>query len=336
MRPVLRGVVGAAIGGGALLLYLWFVGADEVLGRLGRVPATIVGVAVLLVVAEGVADGIGVWASVRPLKGGLDVPRSVLFALAGDFFDTVSPAGAASSEPIMARFFSVATATGYSEALGVRSVAKYVKAVAQLVASGLLAIALVLARPAAESVALTLGVALVALAAVGGAAVVFRGLLTRAVVAAATPVVARVSSAYRETPFDRDAVVAAVERFRQRVGEFRTEPGLLGLIVFGGLLEQVLMGLAYWSLLVATGSPAALLAVVVVVPLPQAASVVPIPASLGTYDLVMVGALVVSTGATAVAATTAVLILRTLTITFAVGAGGVSVAFLRGWRPGTG
>jgi len=334
MRPIVRGVAGVAVGGGALLLYLWVVGFEDVLARLGSVPAAAVALALVLVVLEGVVDGIGVWASVRPLNGGLDGGRSVLFALAGDFFDTVSPAGAASSEPIMARFFAVATDTGYSDALGVRSLAKYVKAAAQLVASGVLAVLLVFAGPVADSVALTLGGALVVLAVAGTIAVVFRGALTRAVVFVMSPVVTRVSALYRETPLDPSAVAAAVERFRERIGEFRHRPDLLALIALGGLLEQGIYGVAYWSLFVATGVPVALLPIVVVVPLPQAASLVPIPASIGTYDLVMVGALLVATGVTAAAATPAVLVVRTLTVCFAVAVGGLSVTFLRGWRPG--
>jgi uncharacterized membrane protein YbhN (UPF0104 family) len=71
--------------------------------------------------------------------------------------------------------------------------------------------------------------------------------------------------------------------------------------------------------------------VLVVVSRPQAATVVPVPASLGTYDVLLSGVLVVTTGAPAAAAT-AVLLFRTASILFGVSPGGLSVAFLRGWQ----
>lgn len=83
-------------------------------------PLWAAGAVLLILVAKSLSDGVGVWTSMKPLNGGLSPRTSVQYALAGDFFDTLSPAGPVSSEPIMAHFFRVATETTYSEALGVR------------------------------------------------------------------------------------------------------------------------------------------------------------------------------------------------------------------------
>lgn len=333
MRPWLRFLVGVALGGGGLLAYAAYVGVDEILALLGNVEPWAVGVLALLVVAEGLADGIGVWASVAPLGDGFDARQSVQFALAGDFFDVLSPAGSVSSEPIMARFIGVTTETSYSEALGVRGVAKYVKAAGQLLFSGAVGLAVLTGRPDASAVLATLGLGVGALVGVGLALAAGRSLLTRALVVGLTPALAWASQFYRAEPHDRDSVRAAVDRFWHRVVQFRSRPGLLGLIAAAGMVEQTITAVALWHLLGAIGSPVGLLPILVVVPLPQAATVVPIPASLGTYDLLLSGALVLAAGAPAAGAATAVLLFRTLTILFGVSAGGLSVAFLRGWRP---
>lgn len=329
----MRFALGVLLGGGAFAAYLWYVGPVTVLGRASAVAGWAVAVVAVLVVAEAAADGVGVWASVRPLNGGLSPRRSVQFAFAGDFFDVLSPAGPVSSEPIMAQFFGVATGTSYSETLGVRNVAKYVKSAAQLLLSVLLVSVLLTDGSAPRSVLLTFAVAAVALGVVGVAVVLARDQVARAVVFALTPVVAAVSGLFRPEPHGRDAVADAVARFRMRVAAFRDAPGLLALIAIGGLLEQLLTADALWVAFSGTGTAVALVAVVALVPLPQAASVVPIPGSLGAYDLLLAGALVAVTGAPATSAAAAVLIVRTFGLGVSLAGGGVAVAFLRGWRP---
>jgi uncharacterized membrane protein YbhN (UPF0104 family) len=156
--------------------------------------------------------------------------------------------------------------------------------------------------------------------------------VARAVVVVLTPVVAAISSVYRSEPHGRAAVVDAVARFRTRAAAFVDAPGLVVLIAAGGLLEQFLTAVALWVALSGTGTGVALVAVVALVPLPQAASVVPIPGSLGAYDLVLAGALVATTGAPATSAAAAVLVVRTFELGVSLGGGGLAVAFLR-WRP---
>jgi uncharacterized membrane protein YbhN (UPF0104 family) len=84
------------------------------------------------------------------------------------------------------------------------------------------------------------------------------------------------------------------------------------------------------------GVAVALAPIVVVVPLPQAATVVPVPASLGTYDVLLGGALALTTGAPAAVAAAAVVVFRGLTLLFGLATGGFCAALLRGWdvRPG--
>jgi len=332
MHKRVRFLLGVALGGGTLLLYAWYVGVGGIVDRARTVGPWALGALALLVVAEGVADGIGVWASVRPLGDGLDPLRSVQFALAGDFFDIVSPAGAASSEPIMSRFISVATGTGYSEALGVRSVAKYVKAAGQILLSSVVGVAVL--RGDAAGVLRTLVAGVIVVIAVGVVAIAVGGRLARLSVAILTPVAAAVSTVVPGVATDRDRVAAAVDRFRTRVAEFGDRPILVLLIVLGGLLEQLLVAVTLWTLLAALGAPVSLLPILVVVPLPQAATVVPVPASLGAYDLLLGGALVVTTGVAGVTAATAVLLFRTASLSFGLSTGGLSAALLRGWRPG--
>lgn len=313
--------------------YLYTVGAATVLDRAVAVTPWALGVVALLVVLEGLADAIGVWASIAPLGDGISPGESVQFALAGDFFDTLSPAGPVSSEPIMARFFSVATDTGYSEALGVRSTAKYVKAGAQLLLSAGLGTVVLLGTPDVTPILLTFGASIVGLAAFGAVVLRTRTYLSTGLVTVLTPVVTQVSALYRDRPYDRAFVAAGVETYWQRIVGFRETPGLLALIVAGGLIEQFLTAAALWVALAGLGVEGAFLPILVVIPLPQVASVVPIPGSLGAYDLLLAGALAVAAGVPTTAATAAVLVLRTLALPFSGLAGGLSVAYLRGWRP---
>jgi uncharacterized membrane protein YbhN (UPF0104 family) len=333
VRASVRFAVGAGLGAAALAAYLWYVGVDTVVQRLGAVTLATGAAVTALVVLEGLADGIGVWASVRPLGDGLTAGQGVQFALAGDFFDILSPAGPVTSEPIMARFIGVTTDTTYSGALAVRSVAKYVKSGSQVLLSLLLGTALLLGGDSPRVVLLTLAGALAVLVVLGIVLVALRRRLERGLVVVLTPVVTRVSTLVRDDPLDREAVAVAVGRYRARIGLFRDRPDLVGLIALGGLLEQALTAAALWVALAGTGAPAAWLPIVVVIPLPQAASIVPVPASLGAYDLLLAGALALAAGAAPAAAAAAVLVVRTATIPFGLGAGGLCVAFLRGWRP---
>lgn len=333
MRRSLRFALGILAGGSLLAAYLHAVGVSAVLSRATAVAPPALALVIVLVALEGLADSIGVWASVAPLGDGLSGRRSVQFAFAGDFFDILSPAGPVSSEPIMARFFSVATGTGYSDALGVRSVAKYVKSAAQVALSCTVGLLILVGRPDATTVLSTLALAGVGLLVVGAVLVRFRGAVSLALVAVCTPIVVRVSGLFREQPYDRAVVAAAVERYWERILAFRETPELLALIALGGVLEQVLTAAAFWVALSGVGSTVAFLPILVVVPLPQVASVVPVPASLGAMDLLLGAALVLATGASAALATAAVLVVRTVAVPFGAVAGGVCAASLRGWRP---
>ncbi|GAB7094813.1 hypothetical protein JCM30237_19660 [Halolamina litorea] len=336
MRNRARLLAGGVLGIGGVLAYLWFVGVGDVASTLrGLAPAIVVAVAVLVVV-EGVVDGIGVWASVRPLGEGLTGRESVQFALAGDFFDIVSPAGAASSEPIMAQFVGTATETSYSEALGVRSVAKYVKAGGQVLLSASLGLLVLRGQASSSTVLTTLGAAVVVILVLGVAVGLSGGLLSRLLVAVLEPVVRAVSAVVPGVDPDDGFVREAVGRFGVRVAEFRDAPALVGLIALGGIIEQAVVATALWVLLSDLGVAVALAPIVVVVPLPQAATVVPVPASLGTYDVLLGGALALTTGAPAAVAAAAVVVFRGLTLLFGLATGGFCAALLRGWdvRPG--
>nr|WP_231751567.1 lysylphosphatidylglycerol synthase domain-containing protein [Halogeometricum sp. CBA1124] len=249
-----RFLVGVLLGGGAFAGYLASVGAGDVAGRIAELPPWAVAVVVLLVVGEGLADGIGVWASVNPLGRGLSKRQSVQFAMAGDFFDTLSPAGPVSSEPIMAQFIGVTTETSYADALAVRGVAKYVKSGAQLLLSTVLALSITVGGSSPRFVLVTLAGAVGTLL-VGGLVVLrFRAAVSRAVVAVAAPVVAWASSLYRDDPHDRAVVASAVERFWARVLLFRDRPGLVALVAVGGVVEQVLTAAALYVALLGIGS----------------------------------------------------------------------------------
>ncbi|MCO8267758.1 MULTISPECIES: lysylphosphatidylglycerol synthase transmembrane domain-containing protein [unclassified Haloferax] len=332
MRRGVRFVVGAGLGIGALAVYLWYVGPEAVGSRVAAVAPWAVGVVCALMLAEATVDGLGVWASVRPLRDGLSPRASVQFAFAGDFFDVLSPAGPVSSEPIMAQFFGVATETSYSEALGVRGVAKYVKSAAQLLLSVAIVGVLFLDAPTPRFVLVTLAGAVVALFVVGAALIWARDALSAVVVAVLAPVVRVVSGLTRETPVGREAVADAVGRFWERVVHFRDAPELLGLIALSGVFEQLITSLALWVALAGTGTTVAFLPIVAVIPLPQAASVVPIPGSLGAYDVLLAGALSLTTGAPAAGAAAAVLVVRTFELLVSLGCGGVATGFLRGFR----
>jgi len=332
VRASLRFLVGIALGGGAVVAYLAVVGADDVLARVTAVAPLTIALVVTLVVAEGVADGLGVWASIRPLGDGLSGGRSVQFALAGDFFDTVSPAGPVSSEPILAQFVGVTTETTYSEALGVRAVAKYLKSGTQLLVSTALVAVLVLGGPVPDT-ATSVVVVVVAAAAVfvvaGVVLVRSHEQVSPGLVAVLAPVLSRLPRLSR----DRDEVKRAVDRFVSRALLFRSAPRLVALIAIGGLLEQ-LSAAALYVALAGTGTPVGLLPLLALVPFPQAATILPAPGSFGAYDGAMSGGLVLAASVPAAAALAAVLVVRTITFPFALVAGGIAVAFLRGWRPG--
>lgn len=333
MRRLARFAVGAVVGGGALVAYLAVVGVESVATRTAAVAPWALGVVAALVILEGLTDSVGMWASVKPLGDGLSPRQSVQFAIAGDFFDALSPAGPVSSEPIVARFVGVATGTTYSEALAVRSVAKYVKSGAQLVVSTALGLVVLRGDASPRVVVATLGVAVVGLLVAGAALVRWRTVVSRVLVVVLTPLLSRLSSLYRETAYDRSVVSAALDRFWTSVLRFRSEPRLLVWIAVAGVVEQLLVAAALWTALAGTGTPAVLLPIVAIVPLPQAASVVPVPASLGAYDVLLGGALVLATGAPLAAAAAALLLVRTASLSFALAIGGLAVALLRGWRP---
>ncbi|WP_226013298.1 lysylphosphatidylglycerol synthase transmembrane domain-containing protein [Halomicrobium salinisoli] len=334
MRRILRFLVGVGAGGAILAGYLYTVGAETVLDRLVAVTPWALALVALLVVLEGLADAIGVWASIAPLNDGISPGESVKFALAGDFFDTLSPAGPVSSEPIMARFFSVATDTGYSEALGVRSTAKYVKAGTQACFSAILGLFVLVGSPDATPILATFGLSIGGLVVFGGAVLRFRASISKGLVAVLTPIVTLLSGLYRDQPYDRAFVAAGVDRYWRRIVGFQERPRLLALIGVGGLVEQTLTATALWVALAGVGAESVFLPILIVVPLPQLASVVPIPGSLGAYDLLLGGALVVAAGVPTAVATAAVLVVRTLSLPFSGIAGGICVAHLRGWRPG--
>lgn len=331
MRTRVRLLVGLVLGGGGVLAYLWFVGLGDVTATLRGAAPAVVAVVAVLVVIEGVVDGVGVWASVRPLDGGLTAPESVKFALAGDFFDIVSPAGSASSEPIMAQFIGTATGTSYSEALGVRGVAKYAKSGGQVLVSACVGLLVLRGEASAPTVLTMLGAAIVVVLLLGVVVALAGNLLQRALIAVLEPLVGVTSRLVPGVDPDEGFVREAVERFGTRVGEFRDAPGLVALIVAGGVLEQVVVSVALWVLLTDLGSAVALAPILVVVPLPQAATVVPIPASLGTYDVLLGGALVLTTGVPGATAAAAVVVFRGLSLLFGLGTGGVCAALLRGW-----
>lgn len=333
MRRSLRFLAGMLAGIAVFAGYLYTVGADTVLARATAIAPWAFAIVIVLVVLEGLADGIGVWASLSTLNGGVSGAKSAQFALAGDFFDILSPAGPVSSEPIMARFISVSTDTGYSEALGVRSVAKYVKSAAQLTLSGVLGLVVLFGTPDAAALLSTVGFSIAGLVVVGGLILFSRNQLSQGIVMVCAPVITWVSGLYREQPHDRSVVAAAVDRYWERVVEFREKPSLIALIVLGGVIEQVLTAAALWVALAGVGTTVAFLPILVIVPLPQVASVVPTPGSIGAYDLLLGGALVLVTGAAATAATAAVLVVRTVSLPFGALAGGLCTAYLRGWRP---
>lgn len=337
MRTRARLLAGLLLGGGGVLVYLWYVGVGDVATTLRGTAPVVVAAVALLVVVEGVVDGVGVWASVRPLDGGLTAPESVQFALAGDFFDIVSPAGAASSEPIMAQFVGTATGTSYSEALGVRSVAKYVKSGGQVLLSAGVGLLVLRGEASAPTVLTTLGAAIVVVALFGVAVVLAGDLLQRALVAVLSPLASVAAAVVPGVAPDEAFVREAVARFGVRVAEFREAPSLVALIAIGGLLEQAVVAVALWVLLADLGVAVALAPILVVVPLPQAATIVPIPASLGAYDVLLGGAIVLTTGAPGATAAAAVVVFRGLALLFGLAAGGFCAALLRGWdvRPGS-
>jgi uncharacterized membrane protein YbhN (UPF0104 family) len=322
---------GLLLGGGALLVYLWYARIGDLPAELRDLGTMVIALVAVFVIAEGAVDGLGVWASVRPLGDGLTGPESVQFALVGDFFDIVSPAGPASSEPIMAQFIRTATATNYSEALGVRSVAKYVKSAAQVALSSVLALFVLQGNATVSPILRPLGIAGVAILGIGALVAVAGTLLSRVAISVLTPITRMIRRLIPSVDPDEAGVGDAVRRFRRRIGEFRTAPLLVGLIAVGGVLEQTIVASALWLLLSDLGVVVGFVPILLIVPLPQVGTVVPIPASLGSYDILLAGALVLTTGASGSVAASAVLLFRGLTLVFGLAAGGFCAAQLRGW-----
>ena len=204
---------------------------------------------------------------------------------------------------------------------------------AQLLFSAGLGTVVLLGTPDVTPILLTFGASIVGLAAFGAVVLRTRTYLSTGLVTVLTPVVSRISGLYRDRPYDRTFVAAGVDTYWRRIVGFRETPELLALIVAGGLIEQVLTAAALWVALAGLGVEGVFLPILVVIPLPQVASVVPIPGSLGAYDLLLARALAVVAGAPTTAATAAVLVVRTLALPFSGVVGGLSVAYLRGWRP---
>ncbi|RLM82159.1 UPF0104 family protein, partial [Halobellus sp. Atlit-38R] len=168
-------------------------------------------------------------------------------------------------------------------------------------------------------VLLTLASAIAVLSVVGAVLVWGRALLSAVLVIVLTPIVRAVSGLYHETPYGRAAVAEAVDKFWERVVYFRNAPVLLGLIALGGIIEQLTIAVAIWVALAGTGTTASLIPIIAMIPFPQAVSIVPVPGSVGTYDVLLAGALVLTTGAPAAGAAAAVFVVRTFELGVSLG-----------------
>lgn len=174
--------------------------------------------------------------------------------------------------------------------------------------SGTLGLFILLDTPAATPIVLTLGISLTGLVLFGGLILRSRTRLSTGLVVVCTPVVTWLSSLYRDQPYDRAFVATAVDQYWQRIVDFRETPRLLLLIAVGGLLEQFLTATALWVALTGLGVDSVFLPILIVIPLPQVANVIPIPGSLGAYDVLLGGALVAVTGVPTAVATATVLL----------------------------
>jgi hypothetical protein len=97
----------------------------------------------------------------------------------------------------MARFFRVATDTGYSEALSVRSTAKYVKSGTQATFFAVLGLFVLFATFVVTPILLTLGLIIAGRILSGGVILRTRNRLSNGI-AVLKPVVSRISGRYRE------------------------------------------------------------------------------------------------------------------------------------------
>ena len=332
MRRRLRFLVGLGLGVTGLAIYLSLIGAEQALGRVLSVTRVVLLTVLLLVVLEGVVDGLGVWASVRQLNGGVSPRSAVRLALAGDFFDILSPAGPVSSEPIVAVATRRLTETSYTEVLGARTVAVYSKATAQVFVSSVLGLLILTGQPRGGRL-----LSLFLVLSVGSILLVW--LLARFWSSLRVGALAIGRTFGRAIPFEGGRRVwdhlpeEPLSRFEGRARALSRAPRLVVLIGIGGLLEQCLTATALYVALAGIGEPVSLAVLVVLVPFPQIAAVVPVPAGIGAHETLMAGAISVVAGVTIVPATAAVLIVRTLSIPFGLSVGGISAALLPGWSP---
>lgn len=333
MRKSFRLLIGLCLGIITLGTYIYSIGASVVVNRITAVASSVAVIVFLLVVVEGVVDGLGVWASIAPLGEGLNWHESIQFALAGDFFDILSPTGPVGSEPVMARFYSVKTDTGYADALGVRSSAKYIKSGAQIFLSSILGFVIALESPSSTLIIFAFCSVTAILLVVGFLTIRFHNYLSIGLVAILTPVVNRLSLLYRENPYDKNVVTGAVDRYWERVMCFRQSPQLIFIIAIGGILEQVLTAAAIGVTLITITGNIAPLYLIFLIPFPQVARIFPIPGSLGAYDLLLVGVIVFLTSTSETPATAAVLMVRTFMLLFGASVGGLCVSTIKGWKP---
>ncbi len=330
MRRRLRFLVGLGLGVTGLAIYLSLIGAEQALGRVLSVTRLVLLTVLLLVVLEGVVDGLGVWASVRQLNGGVSPLSAVRLALAGDFFDILSPAGPVSSEPMVAVATRRLTETSYTEVLGARTVAVYTKATAQVFVSSALGLLILTGQPRGGRV-----LSLFLVLSVGSILLVW--LLARFWSSLRAGAIAIGRALGRAIPFEggrraRDRLPEEpLSGFEGRARALSRAPRLVVLIGIGGLLEQCLTATALYVALAGIGEPVSLAVLVVLVPFPQVAAVVPVPAGIGAHETLMAGAVSLVAGVAIVPATAAVLVLRTLSIPFGLSVGGLSAALLPGW-----
>lgn len=94
----------------------------------------------------------------------------------------------------------------------------------------------------------------------------------------------------------------------------------------------MLTPLAPWVALAGTDTTVTLIPIAAAISLPQTTNVIPVPGSLGVYDMLLAGVLSLTTGTPVAGAATAALIVRTFKLLVSLGCGGVTTRFLHDVR----
>ena len=336
-RDRLATLVGFAGAIAILLVIVWVIGLDEVLGAVSRADLDLLGFVVVAAAIWQAAWGLSLWTVLRAIGAPVSARRAIFVFTAAMFANNVTPFGQAGGEPVSALLISTAADTDYQTGLAAIASVDTLHFVPSIGIATLGFGYLLL-----SAVELTRNLVFAALAAAALALVIptvaylawqNRDRLEAGVVRLVAPVASIVGRAVPRVsapdPADIEARIESFFETVERVAQDRR--ALVTAMTFSAIGWLSLAG-ALWLALFSMGYTVSFAAVLFVVPVAAIAGVTPLPGGLGGLDAALIVLLSATTGIAAPVATGAVLIHRGATFWLVTLFGGGAATVVGSWR----